>query len=76
MVVLIFLLGALLGVVVGVIVCIRYVRQEMTARIEPTMQLVQSRLANVQSSVDMALAAWHAEMHSHHLGRASRDATD
>jgi hypothetical protein len=65
MTVLIFLIGALLGLTFGVIGCIRYVRQELTARIGPTMDLMQLRLDNVQSAVNLALATWHAELHSH-----------
>ncbi|HEX4722432.1 MAG TPA: hypothetical protein VH333_07950 [Pseudonocardiaceae bacterium] len=65
MVVLIFLLGALLGLVVGVICCVRYVRQELTARIGPTMDLMQLQLDNVQSAVNLALATWHAQLHDH-----------
>jgi len=66
MTVLIFFIGALLGLLIGAVACVRYVRQEMTARIEPSIDLMQMRLTNVQSSVDLALAAWHAEMHSNH----------
>jgi hypothetical protein len=65
MTVLIFLIGALLGLTFGVIGCIRYVRQELTARIGPTMDLMQLQLDNVQSAVNLALATWHAELHGH-----------
>jgi hypothetical protein len=71
MIVLIFTLGTLLGIVVGVLGCVRYVRQELTARIAPTMQLMQLQLDNVQSAVNLALATWHAELH----GRAGPEHT-
>lgn len=63
---LVFLIGALLGLLIGAVACVRYVRQEMTAKIEPSIDLMQMRIINVQSSVDLALATWHAEMHSNH----------
>jgi hypothetical protein len=58
--------GILLGLVISTVVAVRYVRQEMVARVEPSIDLMQMRLANMQSSVHLALAAWHAEMHSRH----------
>jgi hypothetical protein len=70
-VVLIFFLGALLGLVVGVIGCVRYVRQELTARIGPTMDLMQLQLDNVQSAVNLALASWHAQLHDHAMAHQS-----
>ena len=46
--VLIFLIGALLGLVLDAAVCVRYLRQELTARIGPTMDLLQLQLHNLQ----------------------------
>lgn len=63
--VLIFLIGALLGLVIGAALCVRYVRQELTARIVPTMDLLELKVDNVQSAVNLALASWHAELHGH-----------
>lgn len=65
--VLIFCIGALLGLVLGAVMCVRYFRQELTARIFPTMRLMQLQLDNVQSAVNLALATWHAELHGHEL---------
>jgi len=63
--VLIFLIGTLLGLVMGAALCIRYLRQELTARIGPTMDLVLLKLDNMHSAVNIALANWHAELHNH-----------
>lgn len=63
--VLIFVIGALLGVVVGAAICVRYIRQELTARIGPTMELLRLQVENLQSAVNIALANWHAELHGH-----------
>lgn len=65
MLILIFLIGALLGLLLGAAVCVRYLRQELTARIGPTMQLMQLQLDNLQTAVNLALATWHAELHRH-----------
>lgn len=63
--VLIFLIGALSGLVLGAALCVRYLRQELTARIGPTMDLLLLKLDNVDSAVNVALANWHAELHNH-----------
>jgi len=63
--VLIFLIGVLLGLVVGAAVCVRYIRQELTARIAPTMDILQLQLGNLQTTVNVALASWQAGLHDH-----------
>ena len=62
---LIFLTGALLGLVVGAAACVRYVRQELTDRLGPGIELIHLQLSNVQAAVNLALANWHAELHGH-----------
>jgi len=63
--ILLFLIGALSGLVLGAALCVRYIRQELTARIGPTMDLLLLKLDNVDSAVNLALANWHAELHNH-----------
>jgi predicted component of type VI protein secretion system len=72
--VLIFLIGALLGLVLGAALCVRYLRQELTARLGPTLDLLLLKLDNVHSAVNVALANWHAELHNHPQPRADQDA--
>jgi hypothetical protein len=67
MTVLIFLIGALLGVLIGAVTCVRYVRQEMTAHVAPSMHLMEARMSTLQSSVDLALSKWHEDMHTHRI---------
>ena len=55
--------SVLLGVTLGGAVCIRYLRQEMTARIGPTMDLVLLKLDNTQSAVNLTLTNWQAELY-------------
>jgi len=52
----IFLVGALLGMLTGAIVCMRYFRQEMTANVAPKLKLIQLHLDNLESEVNLALA--------------------
>ena len=73
--VLIFLIGALLGLVIGAPLCMRYVRQEVTARIGPTMDLVLLKLDTMHSAVNIALANWHAELHNHQQPHREQDPT-
>jgi hypothetical protein len=63
--ILLLVLGALIGVVVGAAICIRYIKEEMTGRVGPTMELLRLQLDNVQGAVNLALANWHAELHKH-----------
>lgn len=65
--VLIFLIGTLIGVVVGSAICVRYLRQEVAARIGPKMDLLQMQMETLQSAVNLALANWHAELHQHRM---------
>lgn len=70
--VLIFLIGTLLGLLLGAALCVRYLRQELTAKISPTMDLLLLKLDNVHSAVNVALANWHAELHNHPQPRAEQ----
>lgn len=71
--ILIFLIGTLSGLVLGAALCVRYLRQELTARIGPTMDLLLLKLDNVHSAVNIALANWHAELHNHPQPRREHD---
>ena len=64
--VLIFLSSALLGLVLGTTLCVRYLRQEMTARIGPRMDLVLLKLDNMQCAFNLASANWYHELHRNH----------
>jgi hypothetical protein len=60
--VLIFLVGALLGVLVGGAVCVRYLRQEVAANIGPSMRQMRSQLDNLETAVNLALVTQYAEL--------------
>jgi hypothetical protein len=60
--VLIFLVGALLGVLVGGMVCVRYLRHEVAANIGPSMRRMRSQLDNLETAVNLALVTRYAEL--------------
>jgi len=62
MLIMIFLTGALLGLLVGAMACVRYIRQEMTANVGPRLSLIQSHLDNLEAEVNLALATRMAEL--------------
>jgi hypothetical protein len=66
MVVLIFLVGALLGALVGAIACVRYVRQEMTADIAPRLRHLQAQVDNLETEVRLSVTEWLVEMARQH----------
>lgn len=59
---LIFLVGALLGVLVGGMFCIRYLRHEVAADIGPTLRRMKAQLDNLETAVNLALVTRHAEL--------------
>ena len=59
---LIFLIGALFGVLVGGMVCVRYLRHEVAANIGPSMRRMRSQLDNLETAVNLALVTRYAEL--------------
>lgn len=64
---LIFAMGALLGLVLGAALCVRYVRQELTASITPRLDVIEFRLGTVQWHVNELVGA---TMHDQMLSQA------
>lgn len=60
--VLIFLVGALLGVLVGGMFCVRYIRHEVAADIGPSMRRMKAQLDNLETAVNLALVTRYAEL--------------
>jgi uncharacterized membrane-anchored protein YhcB (DUF1043 family) len=59
---LIFLVGALLGIIMGGALCVRYLRREVTADIGPKLKQMQLQLDNIQAELNLAIAARFAEL--------------
>jgi hypothetical protein len=69
---LVFLLGALIGVLAGGALCVRYLRQEIAADIGPRLRRLQLQLDGIESTLNLVLVTRHAEIGS----QLSRDAAD
>ena len=60
--VLIFFIGALLGVLMGGALCVRYLRHEVAADIAPRLRHVQLQLDNLETAINLALVTRYAEI--------------
>jgi hypothetical protein len=72
MLALIFLVGALVGMLAGGVLCVRYLRHEIAADIGPRLRRVQLQLDNLEAAIDLALATRYAELSK----RPMHDPTD
>ena len=59
---LIFLLGALLGVIMGGALCVGYLRREIAADIGPKLKRVQLQLDNVEAQLNLAIITRYGEL--------------
>ncbi len=59
---LIFLVGALLGVLMGGALCVRYLRREVAGDIGPKLKRMQLQLNNIETELNLAIATRHAEL--------------
>jgi hypothetical protein len=59
---LIFLLGALLGVLLGGMLCVGYLRREIAADIGPRLKRVQFQLDNIEATLNLAITTRYAEL--------------
>ena len=62
MVVMVFLIGLLTGVLGGGALCVRYLRQEIAADIGSRLGRVQRQLDNLDTEINLALAARLADL--------------
>jgi hypothetical protein len=62
MVLLIFLFGSLLGLVAGVLLCIRFVRQEVAGDIGPRLRRIQLQLDALEAEVGLVIGTRYAEV--------------
>ena len=61
---LIFLLGALIGVLMGGALCVRYLRHEIAADIGPRLRRLQLQLDNLESAINLVVVTRYAEIGS------------
>jgi len=59
---LIFSIGALLGVLVGGLLCVRYLRHEIAADIGPALRRMRVQLDNLETAINLELVTRYAEL--------------
>lgn len=62
MVFLVGLLGLLLGLLFGAMLCIRFIRQEVAGNIGPQLRTIQSHLDALEAEVGLAIGTRYAEV--------------
>jgi hypothetical protein len=65
MIVLIFLLGSMLGLLLGALLCIRFIRQEVAGDIGPRLRRIQGQLDALEAEVGLAIGTRYAEVSAH-----------
>jgi hypothetical protein len=64
MIVLIFLVGSLLGLLLGAVMSIRLVRQEVAGDLGPSIRQMQRQLSNIETELAYAVSSRYAEIHA------------
>jgi hypothetical protein len=64
---LIFVLGTLVGVLMGGALCVRYLRREVAADIGPRLRRLQVQLDNLESALNLVVVTRYAELGSRPL---------
>lgn len=59
---LIFLLGALLGVLLGGALCAGYLRQEIAASVGPRLKRVEFQLDNIEAALNLSITTRYADL--------------
>lgn len=62
---LIFAVGALLGLFLGALLCIRFIRQEVAADIGPRLRRIQLQLDSLEAEVQLVIGTRYAEASAH-----------
>jgi hypothetical protein len=80
---LIFILGSLLGILLGGFVCARYLRQEIAAgvgpklkRLEDQIGTVESQLRTIESQLSLVIETRYAELYASLPAGTSRQISD
>jgi hypothetical protein len=65
MTVLIFTVGALLGLLMGALLCIRFIRQEVAGDIGPRLRRIQVQLDALEAEVGLVIGTRYTEVTAH-----------
>jgi hypothetical protein len=64
MIVLIFLVGSLFGTLLGALLCVRFVRQEVTGDLSPKLRQIQGQLNTIEAELTYAVSSRYAELNA------------
>ena len=62
MIFLVFLVGSLLGLCLGALVCVRYVRQGVSEDLNPKLSRMQGQLNTIEAELAYMVSARYAEL--------------
>jgi hypothetical protein len=72
---LIFVVGALIGVIMGGALCVRYLRREIAADVGPALKRVELQLGNIEAQLNLAIVTRYAELSSQAASDSWREAS-
>jgi hypothetical protein len=64
-VMLIFVLGLLLGILIGGAICVRYLRREISANVGPEIRQLNMKIESLESVLNLVLATRQTELPSY-----------
>ena len=64
MIVLIFFVGSLSGLLLGALLCIRFVRQGVTGDLGPKLRQIQGQLDTIEAELSYAVSSRYAELNA------------
>jgi hypothetical protein len=64
MIFLVFLVGSLLGVCIGALLCVRYVRQGVTEDLNPKLGRMQGQLNTIEAELAYMVSARYVELNA------------
>jgi hypothetical protein len=64
MIVLIFLVGSLFGLLLGALLCIRFVRQGVTGDLGPKLRQIQGQLNTIEAELTYVVSSRYAELNA------------
>jgi uncharacterized membrane-anchored protein YhcB (DUF1043 family) len=65
-----FLMGILIGVLLGGAICVRFLRREISADIGPKLRTIQGQLDRLDSEISLALATNLSEISERYARKA------
>jgi hypothetical protein len=68
-----FLVGLLLGTLIGGAFCVRYLRREITANVGPQLRQLNYKIEALESVLNLALVTRHSELASLTAASARND---